>query len=88
MIILVKGGRARVVRHWSHVMPIYGRILDYNGCAAVVSCGVRPVVGKITVIKLLHYVTSYFFKVTSNGFVTFKIAVTSNCNGTVTLKSG
>ncbi len=28
------------------------------------------------------------FKVTSNGFVTFKIAVTSNCNGTFTFKSG
>ncbi len=28
------------------------------------------------------------FKVTSNGFVPFKIAVTSNCNGAVTFKSG
>jgi hypothetical protein len=27
------------------------------------------------------------FKVISNGFVSFKISVTSNCNGTVTLKS-
>jgi hypothetical protein len=41
----------------------------------------QPVVGKITVIKLLRYVTS-------DGFVTFKIGVTSNCNGTVTFKSG
>jgi hypothetical protein len=48
------------------------------------------VVGKVTVIKLLRYVTSYFFlfKVTSNGLVIFKIAVTSNCNRTDTFKSG
>ncbi len=34
------------------------------------------------------YVISYFWKVTSNGVVTFKIAAISNCNGTVTFKIG
>jgi hypothetical protein len=51
-------------------------------------CNSYAVVGKVTVIKLLRYVTSYFLKVTSNSFVTYKIAVTSNCIGTVTFKSG
>jgi hypothetical protein len=32
-----------------------------------------------------RYVTSYFFVVTSNDFVTFKIAVTSYCKITVTV---
>jgi hypothetical protein len=41
------------------------------------------VVAEVTVTKLLRYVISYFLSI-SNGFVTFKIAVISNCNGTVT----
>jgi hypothetical protein len=50
----------------------------------LLSHSVESVVGKAAVIKLLRYLTSYF----SNDFVTFKIAVSSNCNGTVTFKSG
>ncbi len=46
----------------------------------------RSAVGKVTATKLLRYATSYFLKLTSNGFVTFKIAITSDCNGTVTFK--
>ncbi len=38
----------------------------------------QPVVGEVTVTKLLLYITRLLFKVTSNGFVTFKIAVTNN----------
>ncbi len=38
--------------------------------------------------KVTPLCNQLFFKVTSNGFVTFKIAVTSHCNGTVTFKSG
>jgi hypothetical protein len=46
---------------------------------------VYSVVGKVTVTPLQSYTTNSFV-VTSNVFVTFQIAVTSNCSGTVTQK--
>ncbi len=48
----------------------------------------RTVVGEVTVTKLLRCINGYFFKVTGDSFVTFKIAVTSSCNGTVTFRIG
>jgi hypothetical protein len=43
----------------------------------------KPVVGKVT-IALLH--NSLIFKADSKGFVSFKVALTGNCNGTVTFQ--
>ncbi len=46
-----------------------------------------PVLGEVTGTKLLRDITCYFLR-NYNGFVTFKIAVTSNCKELLHLKLG
>ncbi len=60
---------------------LYHREAGMLGCSAI--SGGQSYSYKVT--PLCNYL---LFKVTSSGFVTFKIAVTSNCNGTVIFKSG